>query len=125
MKDMEEFQRRLMVVFLEELHECVGDMDRHLQSLLKNPEPQVCEMLKNELYRAAHKMKGAASSAQVPQIQKLCLQMQNILTSIRDGHRRMDNTLHGQFMNAVRFLRDAETLLRNGETPTSSDSIFD
>ncbi len=92
MKDMKEFQRRLMVVFLEELHECVGDMDRHLQSLLKNPEPQVCEMLKNELYRAAHKMKGAASSAQVPQIQKLCLQMQNILTSIRDGHRRMDNT---------------------------------
>jgi len=125
MMDMQELRQRLMVVFIEELHECVGDMERHLQSLLRNPEPQVREMLKNELYRAAHKMKGAASAAQVPQIQKLCLQMQNILTSIRDGQRTMDDKLHGQFTKAVTFLREAETLLQNGETPKSGDSIFD
>jgi two-component system chemotaxis sensor kinase CheA len=123
--DMQELRQRLMVVFIEELHECVGDMDRHLQSLLQNQEPQVREMLKNELYRAAHKMKGAANAAQVPSIEQLCRQMQDILISIRDGQRTMDETLHSQFTKAVTFLRAAEALLRNGETPPSSDSIFD
>jgi chemotaxis protein histidine kinase CheA len=122
--DMPELRERLMVVFIEELHECVGDMDRHLQSLLQNPEPQVREMLKNELYRAAHKMKGAANAAQVPPIERLCRQMQDILISVRDGQRTMDDGLHSQFMDAVTFLRASEALLRNGHAPTSGDSIF-
>lgn len=122
--DVPELRKRLMIVFIEELHECVGDMDRHLRSLQQNPEPQVCDMLKNELYRAAHKMKGASNAAQVPAIERLCRQMQDILISVRDGQRTMDDRLQSQFMDAVTFLRASETLLRNGHTPTSGDSIF-
>jgi len=52
--DMQELRKRLMIVFIEELHECVGDMDRHLRSLQQNPEPQVRLCGSQILPRIAH-----------------------------------------------------------------------
>jgi two-component system chemotaxis sensor kinase CheA len=117
--------QQLMNDFLEELCECVGDMHRHLLSLAQHPEPPVQAMLINELYRAAHKMKGAAIAARVPAVEKLCRQMQEILNNVRDGQRMMDDGLHTQFMNAVIWLRAAETLLRDGGVPESGDAVFE
>ena len=114
----------LMNAFLEDLHECVGDMHRHLLSLAQHPEPPVQAMLINEVYRAAHKMKGAASAARVAAVEKLCRQMQEILNHVRDGQQTMDDRLHTQFMNAVFWLRATETLLRNGEIPESGEAVF-
>lgn len=115
----------VMNVFLEDLHECVDDMHRHLLSLAQNPEPQVRAMLINELYRAAHKTKGAAIAARVAAIEKLCRQMQDILNNVRDGLQIMDHRLHTQFMNAVAWLRASEALLRDGGTLESGDVVFE
>ena len=123
--EMQDLRQRLMEAFLEELHECVGDMYRHLQSLEQNPEQTVRDMLVNELYRAAHKIKGAANAAEVCSIEQLCRQMQNILTTVRDGQRTIDSELHSQFINVVSFLTESEARLRDGKTPASGAEIFD
>lgn len=113
-----------MPVFLEELHECIGDMQRHLLSLRQNPEQSVREMLVNELYRAAHKIKGAANAAEVRPIEQLCRQMQDILTAVRDGQRTIDSDLLSQFGQAVSFLENSAVRLREGRLLGSGDEIF-
>jgi two-component system, chemotaxis family, sensor kinase CheA len=115
---------RLMPVFIEELHECIGDMQRHLLSLRQNPEQSIREMLVNELYRAAHKIKGAAKAAEVSSIEQLCRQMQDILTAVRDGQRTIDNDLLSQFDKAVSFLEISAVRLRDGRLLGSGDEIF-
>ena len=122
--DKQELRQLLMPAFLEELRECVGDMHRHLQSLQQNPEQTVREMLVNEVYRAAHKMKGAANAVEVGSIEQLCRQMQNILIKVRDGQRTIDANLYAQFFEAVTFLMASEASLREGKEPESGAFIF-
>lgn len=123
--DRQQLQERLIPIFLEELHECVGDLQRHLQSLEKNPEQLVREMLVNELYRAVHKIKGAANAAEVRPVEQLCRQMQNILTTVRDGQRPMDTHLQMQFAAAISFLDESAAKLREGKAPGSPPAFFD
>lgn len=113
-----------MPIFLEELHECISDMKRHLLSLQQNPEPSVHEILVNELYRAAHSVKGAANAAEVRPIEQLCRQMQDILTAVRDGQRMIDRDLLSQFANAVSFLEISAARLRDGGLLGSGAEIF-
>ena len=113
-----------MPVFLEELDECVSDMQRHLHLLQQAPGPSVREMLVNELYRAAHKIKGAANAAEVRTIEKLCRQMQDILTAVRDGQRTLDSILLAQFSEAVSFLEVSAAGLRDGSALGSGAEIF-
>ena len=122
--EMHQLRVRLMPVFLEELQECVGDMHRHLLLLQRDPEQSVREMLVNELYRAAHKIKGAANAAEVRTIETLCRQMQDILTAVRDGQRTMDSNLLAQFSEAVRFLEVSAARLRDGGALGSAVEIF-
>ena len=122
--DMQQLRERLMPVFLEELQECVSDMQRYLASLQKYPEQSVREMLVNEFYRAAHKIKGAANAAQVGSIELLCHQMQDILMSVRDGQRPLDSDLLEQFAQAVSFLDVSAGALRDGSTLGSGAEIF-
>ena len=123
--DMQQLRQRLMPIFLEELQECVGDLQRHLQSLQQNPEPLVREMLVNEFYRAVHKIKGAANAAEVVPVEQLCRQMQEILITVRDGQRPMDDRLLTQFAEAIRFLDDCAAALRDGSDLGSATAIFD
>jgi len=122
--DKQELRLLLMPAFIEELRECVGDMHRHLQSLQQNPEQTVREMLVNEVYRAAHKMKGAANAVEVGSIEQLCRQMQKILITVRDGQRTIDSELYAQFFEAITFLMASEASLREGKDPQPSASIF-
>ena len=122
--EMHQLRERLMPVFLEELDECVSDMQRHLHLLQQAPEPSVREMLVNELYRAAHKIKGAANAAEVRTIEKLCRQMQDILTAVRDGQRTLDSILLAQFSEAVSFLEVSAAGLRDGSALGSDAEIF-
>lgn len=122
--DMQQLRERLMPVFLEELDECVSDMQRHLLLLQQAPEQSVREMLVNELYRAAHKIKGAANAAEVRTIEKLCRQMQDILTAVRDGQRTLDSILLAQFSEAVSFLEVSAAGLRDGSALGSGAEIF-
>lgn len=122
--DKQELRRLLMPAFLDELRECVSDMHRHLQSLQQNPEQTVRDMLVNEVYRAAHRMKGAANAVEVGSIEQLCRQMQDILITVRDGQRTIDSELYAQFVEAVTFLMASEASLRAGKDPGSGVSIF-
>ena len=122
--DEQELRRLLMPAFLDELHDCVGDMYRHLLSLQQNPEKPVREMLVNELYRAVHKMKGAAIAVEVGSIEQLCRQMQDVLITVRDGQRTIDSALHAQFIEAILFLIASDASLREGKAPRSGGSIF-
>ncbi|MEJ7592889.1 MAG: Hpt domain-containing protein [Planctomycetaceae bacterium] len=122
--DMQQLRERLMPVFLEELNECVSDMQRYLASLQRNPEQSVREMLVNELYRAAHKIKGAANAVELGSIEHLCRQMQDILMTVRDGQRSIDSALLAQFVEAVRFLDVSAAALRDGSVPGSGPEIF-
>ena len=122
--DSQQLIKRLMPIFLEELHECISDMKRHLQSLRQNSEKSVREMLVNELYRAAHKIKGAAKAVEVHSIEQLCRQMQDILTAVRDGQRTIDSDLLVQFGEAVSFLEISAARLRDGRALGEGIEIF-
>jgi two-component system chemotaxis sensor kinase CheA len=114
-----------MPIFIEELRECVGDLQRNLQLLQKDPEQPVRKMLVDELYRAVHKIKGAANAAGVKPVEQLCRQMQLILIEVRDGQRSLDRHLQTKFAEAIRFLDDSDARLRDGRALDSATAIFE
>src|SRR2546429_8460691 len=83
--DKSKVMQRLMATFLDELDEHVRACNHDLLSLEKNPSGlERAERFKT-LFRTAHSLKGAARSVNVQLIERSCHQLEEILTSVRDG----------------------------------------
>ncbi len=113
--DKQELAQRLMAAFLEELHEHVGAMNRHLLALEKNPPPEHRQALLKELFRSAHTLKGAANANTVRPIEQFCHRLEDILVAVRDGRRAFTDDLFALCFQAADALEEAGARLREEE----------
>ena len=80
-------------VFFEELRQVfAAEADEHLQTLAsglveieKAKDPSACQAVTEAVYRAAHSLKGAARSVNLPVIASVCQSMETVLSAMKKG----------------------------------------
>jgi two-component system chemotaxis sensor kinase CheA len=109
---------RLRAMFVEELDEQVQAANEHLLALERAPDDG--EQLRS-LFRVMHTLKGAARSAGVLPVERLCHRLEAMLASARDEGRALSRQeLDTLFAGADR-LAAAQTMLQGGATVTDDD----
>jgi two-component system chemotaxis sensor kinase CheA len=121
--DKQELAQRLMAAFLEELHEHVGAMNRHLLALEKNPPAEQRQAMLKELFRSAHTMKGAANANSIRPIEQFCHRLEGILVAVRDGRREFSEDLFAVCFQAADALEEAGSRLREEEDLADSPLV--
>jgi two-component system, chemotaxis family, sensor kinase CheA len=110
--DKEQLIKRLMTTFLEELEEHVQAFNRDLLVLKKDPAAKErAERLKT-LFRTAHSLKGAARSVNVGLLEKACHALEEILTALQEGRRRLDPDLFTLLFATADAIEEAGMRLR-------------
>ncbi|MBW3614807.1 MAG: response regulator [Actinobacteria bacterium] len=109
--DREALRRRLRALFVDELDEHVGLLNRGLLTLEQgSPAAEVNEVV-NELFRSAHSLKGAARAAEVRPVETVCHRLEDVLARMRDGSLSPGANLDPLF-RAVDFVAGAGRQLR-------------
>lgn len=70
-------------IFIEEAREHLQDLNEHLLNLEKEPDDSDTI---NEIFRAAHSLKGMAGTMGFKRMQRLTHDMENLFSEIRNGH---------------------------------------
>lgn len=122
--DRQELQQRLMAAFTEELRDSVRHMLSHLQALREAPAREQQQVHLAELYRSAHKLKGAANAVGIRPIEQLSRLMQQTMTAVRSHHQQLTDDLLSLFERSTHALAESESRLQLGsdvnETPLTT-----
>jgi len=114
--DEERFKQELMAAFRAELEEHLSALDRGLlaveQGLAKEQAPPVL----NELFRAAHSIKGAASAVGLGDMGAVAHGMEDVLALVRHGDLAPTPDLLDPLFAAVDVLREAMAAYLRGES---------
>jgi two-component system chemotaxis sensor kinase CheA len=77
-------------IFIEETKEHLQSLNEHLLILEREPEN---EQTINEIFRAAHSLKGMAGTMGYKRMQRLTHDMENVFSEIRNGKMKASSTL--------------------------------
>lgn len=77
-------------IFIEETKEHLQNLNEHLLILEREPEN---EATINEIFRAAHSLKGMAGTMGYKRMQRLTHDMENVLSEIRNGKMKVSSEL--------------------------------
>ena len=77
-------------IFIDETKEHLQSLSDHLMILEKEPENS--ETI-NEIFRAAHSLKGMAGTMGYKRMQKLTHNMENVFSEVRNGKMTVDSGL--------------------------------
>jgi two-component system chemotaxis sensor kinase CheA len=109
---------RLRALFVEELEEQVRAATEHLLALERAPSDG--EQLRS-LFRVMHTLKGAARSAGVPAVERLCHRLEAMLASARDENRALSRVELDMLFTGTDRLTAVEARLRAGATVSDDD----
>lgn len=118
--DREALRRRLRALFVDELDEHVGVLNRGLLSLEQGGGGAEAAEVVNELFRSAHSLKGAARAAEVAPVETVCHRLEDVLARVRDGTMPPEGNLDELF-RTVDFLAGAGRQLRSGAEVAPED----
>jgi two-component system chemotaxis sensor kinase CheA len=113
---------RLRALFLDELDEHVGLLNRGLLTLERGADGESRGDVVTELFRSAHSLKGAAHSAGVDAVAMLCHRLEDVLAGMRDGSIDLAAVSLEPLFAAVDAIAAAAARLRAGEE-VSSDVV--
>ena len=77
-------------IFIEETKEHLQSLNEHILILEKEPEN---EATINEIFRAAHSLKGMAGTMGYKKMQQLTHDMENVFSEIRNGKMKASSEL--------------------------------
>lgn len=98
-----DLQRQLLGTFLEESHEGLARLEEGLLGLdASGPDAVVV----NDIFRAAHSLKGAAGTFGFPSITALAHEMETVLDGVRSGRRAVTPPLTALLLRGVDALRN-------------------
>ncbi|MDH5673745.1 MAG: chemotaxis protein CheA [Myxococcales bacterium] len=117
-----ELRAELLGIFFEESAEGVDILERGLLSLADGDHD---ENLINDIFRAAHSIKGGAATFQLEVITRLTHAMETLLDQVRSGERSTSSELVEALLEGVDCLRAEVSALRNeGETdPARTETV--
>jgi two-component system chemotaxis sensor kinase CheA len=96
--DSDSLQERLHSLFLEELDQHVEHLRQGLEHLVGSA-PQAPSDVVEGVFRAAHSLKGAAQAVGAEPVARLCHDVEDTLSAVRDGTRQLD---HGSLAGVSR-----------------------
>lgn len=102
---------RLLAIFVGELEEQVAVMNVELLALEKAPGDGDRLAI---LFRVAHTLKGAASAAGVPAVERACHALETMLAAVREGTRSLGSSEFAWLFASVDALAAAGRRLRAG-----------
>lgn len=104
-------------IFIDETKEHLQSLNEHLLILEKEPEN---EATINEIFRAAHSLKGMAGTMGYKKMQLLTHDMENVLSEIRNGHMKATSDLVDVLFRGLdaleEFLANIQTDGTEGDT---------
>lgn len=111
----EALQQRLRALFVDELAENRAVLSRSLLALERSDDRALdrAEVV-NQMFRAAHSLKGGAHSAGLPDLAEICHQMEDTLSRLRDGSLQPSTEVIQPLLDVVDVLGRAEDRLRAG-----------
>lgn len=109
--DDEALRARLHAVFVEELEEHLERLEHGLGVAAQDPE-SLHEGLVDDLFRAAHSLKGAAAAVGATEISSLCHQLEDTLAGLRQGEVDLSSELVSDMVRLVDRVAQAGAALR-------------
>ncbi|WP_153555257.1 hybrid sensor histidine kinase/response regulator [Roseimaritima sediminicola] len=109
----QELAKLLMATFLEELHEHTGCLGRELLAMEKPQSDQQRQESINQMFRAAHSLKGAAAVVSAEPIRTACHVMEDFFSELRDGQRDLDESMTSTMLKTVDAIEEAAGRLRS------------
>ncbi len=111
----EEFKRALLVTFQGELEDHAGALNRGLLALEGNPPQEEQETILDEIFRAAHSIKGAAMAVDLGNISMLAHHMEDAFSAMRSGELSPSPSLFDALFPFVDALREIMAAHLKGE----------
>jgi two-component system chemotaxis sensor kinase CheA len=108
--------KQLMEVFLGELEEHVRTQNRDLLALESAPTEDDKRELLRGLLRTAHSLKGAARAVDIEPIERLCHELEELMSEACEGRRPLDKDLFTRLFAGADALHDAGRRLREGQS---------
>lgn len=102
-----------MQLFFEEAHEQLGIMEQVLLSMEQQPDDPA---LVQELFRAAHTLKGGSATVGLDDVARLTHAMENLLDAVRQGQARLTTDLTDKMLEGVDALRLLLAAAQEGES---------
>ncbi len=114
---MSDNQQRILGYFIEEAKEHLATLE---QGLLNLSQASTDSEQIDELFRAAHSVKGGGAMLGYGSIQKTAHRLEDSFKVFRDGQVNVDEKLESLFLNAFDVLKDLITRLENPEGLTEA-----
>jgi two-component system chemotaxis sensor kinase CheA len=121
--DRERLEARLRALFLDELADNVTVLNRGLVALEQQDEELDTATTVREMFRAAHSLKGAAHSAGVDALVRLCHQLEDALSRLRDGTLSSSTRVIEPILQTVDALSAAGRRMREGGEAAGADVV--
>jgi two-component system chemotaxis sensor kinase CheA len=109
-----ELQQRLLGVFVEELDTHLVALERGLERV--DQAPTEADLV-DELFRAAHSLKGAASAVGATEVASLCHELEERLAQVRHGDVTLTRSVADEMMRMVDEVAGAAAALRAPTEP--------
>ncbi|MBL6982371.1 MAG: hybrid sensor histidine kinase/response regulator, partial [Anaerolineales bacterium] len=111
----EEFKRTLLATFKGELDDHLGTLNRELLALERNPPQDEQEAILEEVFRAAHSIKGAARAVDLGNISMLAHRLEDVFSALRRGDLSPSSSLFDALFPFVDALRENMAAHLRGE----------
>ena len=90
-------------IFLDETNEHLQNLNKQILNLEQNPEDSDTI---NEIFRAAHSLKGMAGTMGYKRMQNLTHDMENVFTEVRNGNMKVEKVAEAAgYQNVEHFNR--------------------
>lgn len=110
---------RLIATFLDELEERVASLERSVLAYERDSAPDVRKRWVDEMFRAAHSLKGAAHAVGIASVETLSHDLESRLAPARESGRQLDPETIQALLAAVDTLSEAGRRLRAGRAPSA------
>jgi len=114
--------QRLFAVFLGELDEHLAGLGRDLLAIEQAARAEERAALLDNMFRAAHSLKGAARSVRVPSIEHICHRLEQHFHDLRMGSRPLSQELLRQLFAELDAL-SAEAARLAGDPPAKAQPM--
>ncbi len=112
--DNKELHNQLLEAFKTEARECVQSLFASFSEMEKDPDPETRRRLIEVIFREAHSLKGAARSVNIPQIEALCQNMEEIFARLKAGKADLSKQILDAFHEAVDTIDQYATAAPDG-----------
>jgi len=106
-------------IFLDETREHLESLNTNILNLEQNPED---EPTINEIFRAAHSLKGMAGTMGYKRMQDLTHNMENVFNEIRNGAMKVSSSLVDTLFQSLDALEEYTTNIQNSGAEGDNDN---